>query len=51
MLNNALYVLDTDSNTNQTEILDVSKLANGSYIVRFVTANQVINEIIQVIRK
>jgi hypothetical protein len=37
--------------TNQTEILDVSKLANGNYIVRFVTANQVINEIIQVIRK
>ncbi len=34
----------------QTETIDISKLVNGSYIVRLVTENEVINKTIQVIR-
>jgi SdrD B-like domain/Secretion system C-terminal sorting domain len=36
--------------TSQTETINVSTLANGSYIVRLVTENEVINKTIQVIR-
>jgi uncharacterized protein YbdZ (MbtH family) len=38
------------TNTSQTETIDVSKLANGSYIVRLTTDAEVINKTIQVIR-
>jgi SdrD B-like domain/Secretion system C-terminal sorting domain len=38
------------ANTNQTETIDVSKLASGSYIVRLITNTEVVNKTIQVIR-
>ncbi len=38
------------ANTNQTETIDVSRLANGSYVVRLIAENEVINKMIQVIR-
>jgi SdrD B-like domain/Secretion system C-terminal sorting domain len=38
------------ANTNQTETIDVSKLASGSYIVRLITKAEVVNKTIQVIR-
>jgi SdrD B-like domain/Secretion system C-terminal sorting domain len=36
--------------TSQTETIDISILASGSYIVRLVTENEVVNKTIQVIR-
>jgi SdrD B-like domain/Secretion system C-terminal sorting domain len=36
--------------TSQTETIDVSTLASGSYIVRLVTENEVVNKTIQVVR-
>ncbi len=36
--------------TSQTETIDVSTLANGSYIVRLITENEVVNKTIQVIK-
>ncbi len=39
------------TNTGQTETINVSTLANGSYIVRLVTNDEVINKIIQVLRQ
>jgi SdrD B-like domain/Secretion system C-terminal sorting domain len=36
--------------TSQTETIDVSKLARGSYVVRFVTRDTVVNKTIQVLR-
>jgi hypothetical protein len=38
------------ANTNQTETIDVSKLASGSYVVRLITTTAVVNKTIQVIR-
>jgi Secretion system C-terminal sorting domain len=38
------------ANIGQTEAIDVSKLASGSYIVRIVTNSEVINKTIQVIK-
>jgi Secretion system C-terminal sorting domain/SdrD B-like domain len=38
------------TNTNQTETIDVSKLSNGSYILRVVTSDEVINKIVQLIK-
>jgi SdrD B-like domain/Secretion system C-terminal sorting domain len=38
------------ANTNQTETIDVSRLSNGSYVVRLITESEVINRTIQVIR-
>jgi hypothetical protein len=38
------------ANTNQTETIDVSRLASGSYIVRLITKAEVVNKTIQVIR-
>jgi SdrD B-like domain/Secretion system C-terminal sorting domain len=39
------------SSTSQIETVDVSKLANGSYILKIVTGMKVINETIQVMKK
>jgi SdrD B-like domain/Secretion system C-terminal sorting domain/SprB repeat len=36
--------------TSQTEMIDVSTLANGSYVVKIVTDSEVVNKTIQVIR-
>jgi hypothetical protein len=36
--------------TSQTETIDVSRLANGTYVVRLITENEVVNKTIQVIR-
>jgi SdrD B-like domain/Secretion system C-terminal sorting domain len=38
------------ANTSQTETIDVSRLANGSYVVRLITTTEVVNKTIQVIR-
>jgi hypothetical protein len=38
------------ANTNQTETIDVSRLASGSYVVRLITNTEVVNKTIQVMR-
>jgi Secretion system C-terminal sorting domain len=38
------------ASTSQTETIDVSTLANGTYIVRLVTDTEVVNKTVQVIR-
>ena len=38
------------ANTGQTETVNVSSLTNGTYIVSIVTANEVVNKTIQVLR-
>jgi hypothetical protein len=38
------------ANTNQTEAINVSKLASGSYMIKLVTDSEVVNKIIQVIK-
>jgi SdrD B-like domain/Secretion system C-terminal sorting domain len=38
------------ANTGQTETLDVSKLSNGTYIVRLVTDEEVVNKTVQILK-
>jgi SdrD B-like domain/Secretion system C-terminal sorting domain len=45
-----LMTVQKVSAASQIETIDVSKMANGKYIVRIVTGNEVINKTIEVIR-
>jgi hypothetical protein len=45
-----LVYQQTTTALSQTETINVSKLANGKYIVRIVTNNQVVNTIMEILR-